>query len=285
MAVGVFDGQLGFAHAAQAVDGLGEGGRLAGGEGRAELGQEGSPAGEVGVAEVGEVPDGGEGSDVFGLGLGLGGRGAGGDALDAAAKAMEGVLVLQPGAKVNPGEEFQKRRQVALVGAGGAGQQHGDDAEGALTGLANEGGAHFFVVPGADVAGSDKDGAGGGGLQRFFDGFLPGGTGDEAPPVQEGGQAALAESVGKGFDLWFVLAVVGEEDVVFVGHGGLLFVCVARNEFRYSADSGGWRVVLVGGHNSEFRIERIVVVGWLFSLVHGGWRLWKAALLRVQVSQ
>jgi hypothetical protein len=59
VAIGVLDGQLGFAHPAQAGDGLGEGDVLAGGEGRAEGGQKVSPPGKVGVAAVGEVPDGG----------------------------------------------------------------------------------------------------------------------------------------------------------------------------------------------------------------------------------
>jgi len=52
VAVGVFHGQLGFADAAQAVDGLGEGGGLAGGAGRAELGQEGSSFCGIGWAQA-----------------------------------------------------------------------------------------------------------------------------------------------------------------------------------------------------------------------------------------
>ncbi len=60
VAVGVFDGQLGLAHAAQAVDGLGEDGRLAGGEDRADLGQEAFPPSPVGVAVGEEVRDQGQ---------------------------------------------------------------------------------------------------------------------------------------------------------------------------------------------------------------------------------
>ena len=58
MAKGVFERQLGFAHPTQALDGLGERGGLSRGQGLVQLGQGLIAAGEIGVALLGDVPDG-----------------------------------------------------------------------------------------------------------------------------------------------------------------------------------------------------------------------------------
>jgi len=60
MAKGVFERQLGFAHPTQALDGLGERGGLSRGQGLVQLGQGLVAVSEIGIALLGDVPDGGQ---------------------------------------------------------------------------------------------------------------------------------------------------------------------------------------------------------------------------------
>jgi hypothetical protein len=61
----------------------------------------------------------------------------------------------------------------------------------------------------------------------------------------------MGRGVGQVFDLWFVLAVVGEEDVVFwVGHGGLLV-----RELRLTGGGYGKRAYIHWKHETTKRHE------------------------------
>jgi hypothetical protein len=60
VAKGVFERQLGLAHPTQALDGLGERGCLSRGQGLVQVNQGLVAAGEIGIALLGDVPDGGQ---------------------------------------------------------------------------------------------------------------------------------------------------------------------------------------------------------------------------------
>jgi len=86
-----------------------------------------------------------------------------------------------------------------------------------------EGGAHFFIFPGGDVMRANEDGDGLAVIEGVFEGFLPGLAGDEVPFVEPAFEVVFPlQGSGNRLDGGFVLAVVAEENVVGVGHLGLL---------------------------------------------------------------
>ncbi len=223
VAVGVFEGQLGFADAAQAGDGLGEGGRLAGGEGFLEGVQEVFPPGKVGVAEVGEVPDGGEGAGEAGsLGHGAGdgageaGCNGGFDALLEAHPREQAILGrrLVQIHQVNVDDCRQQALQFALPDA------HRQEGAFFAGGVLDKGGGPFGLgIECLEVVGrKDGDGALGfcGGLVHLQHKV---GAGAEVPGLEDGGVAGFFQLPGDPFGPLAVGAVVADEEVF---HGRLL---------------------------------------------------------------
>ena len=128
---------------------------------------------------------------------------------------MERVGIVKSAAEVDPGHPPQKIRQRSFLRHLRVGEQDRNDAKCRVTSTHVQRQPHFFVFPRSQIRRAKKHGAGPALVERLFQLFLPGISGDEMPFVQERFQLRFcAQPPGNTLDRVFVSAGVGEEDVV-----------------------------------------------------------------------
>jgi hypothetical protein len=131
---------------------------------------------------------------------------------------MKGVLIVQAGTEVHPGETAEKTGKLFLAGFEGARKKDGDNAEGAIPDPRFEGGTHLLVLPTSKSRGTQNDGAGAARVESLFQGFLPGLSRDEMPLVEERLDPRFPELQRQLLHGRLVRVAVAQEDVVGLAH-------------------------------------------------------------------
>jgi hypothetical protein len=128
---------------------------------------------------------------------------------------MERVGIVKVAAEVDPGHPPQEIRQGSFLRHLCVGKQDRNDTKGRVTRAFIQRQPHFLIFPRSQIRRAKKHGTGPALVERLFQLFLPGISGDEMPFVQERFQLCFcAEPPGNSLDRVFVSAGVGEEDII-----------------------------------------------------------------------
>ena len=143
------------------------------------------------------------------------------DALDRVDQRLQGPLVGDPGAQVDPGAGAQERRQDGGVERlGQAGEQHQEHPVARVLGRDVERHRELLVLPGADVRRADEHGAGLRLVQALGQLLLPAPARRQAPDVEPRLEPGPLQVLREPLDGWLVARVVRQEDVEASRCGG-----------------------------------------------------------------
>ncbi|HME09634.1 MAG TPA: hypothetical protein VKG25_21425 [Bryobacteraceae bacterium] len=136
-------------------------------------------------------------------------------AANTADQSVEGSRVIERVRKFDPGCGSQKRGQAAALRPLGAGQENGNHAKtpAAIADALIDGRTHLLVLPGAEAAGTYKDGASFRFRQGLFDVWLPGIARNQMPFVQPSLDAFLRESASQLLNGRFIGTAMRKKDV------------------------------------------------------------------------
>src|SRR5258705_9438437 len=128
---------------------------------------------------------------------------------------MKCVRIIKGLTKFDPGCSGQKTRHAASLSPLCARQKNRNNAETPVAfahALINRG-PHLFILPGADTAGTDEDGASFRFGQRLFNCWLPWLARNQMPFVQPGLYPFLREPAGQFLDRRFIPAAMRKKDL------------------------------------------------------------------------